>query len=75
MTCSFFEENDEEQLTVSDLIATMERYLAHTGCEAYIKIYMKQKLIEHYGSPVIISGKEGNCDLITMRETADDIQR
>ena len=36
---------------------------------------MKQKLIENYGSSVVISGEEGKCDLIRMRETADDILR
>ena len=49
-TVAFFRENDEEQLTISDLIGKMQECLKGSGCQAYSEVYMKQKLKEEIGN-------------------------
>ena len=74
-TCTYLESNDEEQLLVVDLISKMEEYLKESDCKAYDRRHMKRKLEEHYGESVIISGKSGKGDIVTLKETADQILR
>ena len=44
--CVFLEENDEEQLTISDLVAKMGEYLWGSKSMAYGNQYLKEKLME-----------------------------
>ena len=34
---------------------------------------MKRKLLEHYGENIIISNEKGKSDIVTLRETANEI--
>ncbi len=34
----YLEENDDEQITVSDLISQMETIITDSGCEAYSRV-------------------------------------
>ena len=45
----FLEDNDDEQITVGDLVEKMEEYLNNTNSEAYGRSHMKTKLLEHFG--------------------------
>ena len=45
----YLEENDDEQITVTDLVEKMEEYLDQSECQPYIPQYMKTKLQEHFG--------------------------
>lgn len=47
-TCDFLVDNDEEQLTINDLVHEMEKYLENEDVGAYNRKYMKQRLIEYY---------------------------
>ena len=58
-TVAFFRENDEEQLTISDLIGKMQECLKGSGCQAYSEVYMKQKLKEEFGDEIIITQLNG----------------
>ena len=49
---SFLEENDDEQITINDLINRIEHNLANSEHEAYSYLHMKSKLHEHFGSRI-----------------------
>ena len=70
----FFENNDEEQLTLSDLIGKMEDFLKDTEYSAYDRRHMKRKLLDFYGQDIIISGGRG-APIVTYRQTANSILR
>ena len=86
-TCCFFKNNDEEQLTPSDLIGKMEDFLKDTEYSAYDRRHMKRKLLDFYGQDIIISGGRGapvkikkiknkkNPVIVTYRQTANSILR
>ena len=74
-TCNYFENNDEEQLTIADLIEKMQKILQDSEETAYDRRHMKRKLLDHYGSDVIISGESGKSDIITYRQNANSILR
>jgi len=44
----FLEENDEEQITIADLVNKMQEYLEGPEEQAYSAVYMKEKLKEHF---------------------------
>jgi len=68
--CVFLEENDEEQLTISDLVAKM----GGSKSIAYGNQYLKEKLISRYGDSIFVT--EGRCGVqnnVTFREKTRDI--
>lgn len=70
-TIKYFEENDDEQITILDLVQKMEQLSKDTG--AYSSIYMKKKLKEHYGSSIIITEINGKANVVTLKGTATSI--
>ena len=72
-TCAYLEENDDKQLLVGDLISKMEEYLQGSQSSAYERRHFKRKLLEYYGDKIIISGESGKADVVTLRETANEI--
>ena len=50
---SFLEENDDEQITIQDLIGRMGDNLAGSEYDAYSYKYMQQKLQEHFGYRIV----------------------
>ena len=50
---SFLEENDDEQITINDLIDLMEQKLVDTDHKAYSYPYMQTRLREHFGDKII----------------------
>ena len=69
----FLEDNDDEQITVGDLVEKMEEYLNNTDSEAYGWSYMKTKLLEHFGDKIIITDINGKPNVVTFRTTATAI--
>ena len=51
----FLQENDDEQITVIDLVEKMEEYLIDTDSVAYGRQHMKTKLLEYFGDKIIIT--------------------
>jgi len=57
---SYIENNDDEQITINDLIDLMNQKLENTDYNAYSYICMKSKLQEHFGERIVqteINGK------------------
>ena len=73
--CSFFEENDEEQLTLTDLANKMNDYLEEQDSVAYGNQYLKSKLLEHYGESIFVAEGKGLHDIVTFREKTSSILR
>ena len=74
--CVFLEENDEEQLTISDLVAKMGEYLQGSKSMAYGNQYLKEKLISRYGNSLFVTdGRCGVKNIVTFREKTCDILR
>lgn len=71
--CAFFEDNDEEQLTVTDLTNKMKEYLHDSESSAYGNYYMKSKLLTHYGDSIFVSEGNGQHDIVTFREKTSKI--
>lgn len=69
----FLEENDDEQITVSDLMEKMEEYLSDSNSEAYGRHHMKTKLLEHFGDKIIITDINGKPNVVTFKTTATSI--
>ena len=65
----FFRDNDEEQLTITDLIGKMQDCLK----SAYSQVYMKNKLKEEFGDDILITQMNGKPDVVTFRSTASSI--
>ena len=51
----FLQENDDEQITVVDLVEKMEEYLGNSASTAYGRTHMKARLQEHFGDQIIIT--------------------
>ena len=60
-------DNDDEQITVSDLVEKMHQMC---GEKAYGVSYTKQRLKEYFGDSVIITDINGKIDVVTLRRTA-----
>ena len=64
------EENDGEQVTVSDLTEKMQGFLEESAVGmAYSARHMKERLMEHFGENVIITSKPGKTNIVTFRRT------
>ena len=50
---TFLKENDDEQITIQDLIQCMEENLPNTEYSAYSYPHMQQRLKEHFGNKII----------------------
>ena len=68
----FIVENDEEQLTIPDLVGKMQEYLEGTGEPPYSAVYMKEKLKEHFGDKIVII-TVNNRNVVTFHSTAPSI--
>lgn len=66
----YLQENDDEQITITDLVNKMKECC---GDLAYSQIYMKKKLQEHFGSSIIITEINGKHNVVTFRNTAASI--
>ena len=73
--CEYLQRNDEEQMTVSDLVSIMSDHLSEEESVPYGNQYMKEKLKGHFGDSIHISEGEGLHDLITMTENTSKILR
>lgn len=71
--CHYFEENDEEQLTITDLANKMKEYLESTDSTPYGNQYLKSKLLDHYGESLFVSEIDGLHDIVTFRGKTSQI--
>lgn len=66
----YLEENDDEQITINDLIDLMQQKLAHSEHEGYGYTHMKTRLQEHFGEKIIYTEINGKPNVVTLRTTA-----
>ncbi|MES9884095.1 MAG: hypothetical protein ABW185_24890, partial [Sedimenticola sp.] len=69
----YLEENDEEQLTIGDLIQQMASYLSDTDSEPYCFKYMKEQILKQFGEKIIITEVNGTPNVVTFWSTASTI--
>ena len=69
----YLEENDDEQITINDLINQMQTLTAEENCEPYSSPYMKQELKKHYGDRIIVTEINGKPNVVTFHSTANRI--
>ena len=73
--CHFFEENDDEQFTVSDLANKMDEYLQDKESSSYGNQYLKSMLLSKYGDSLLIADSDGRHDVVTFRKKTSHILR
>ena len=66
-----FAENDDEQITLTDLCEKMKEYL--NGDTPYTEKYMRIKLESYFGGEVIMTCIGGKQNAVTFRSTAEKI--
>ena len=67
---NFLEENDDEQITIKDLVSLMEDNLHGSGFQAYSYKHMKMKLDEYFGDKILQTEINGKPNVVTFRSTA-----
>lgn len=68
-TLLFYEENEKELFTISEMCKTMTSFCG----ESYSKVYMKQKVMERYGNGITITTRVGQEDLISFSNSIQHI--
>ena len=69
----FLQENDDEQITVVDLVEKMEEYLGDSASTAYGRTHMKARLQEHFGDQIFVTEINGKPNVVTFRRTVANI--
>ena len=69
----FLEENDDEQITIQDLVQQMEKILANSKHSAYGYQHMQQRLKEHFRNKIIETEINGKPNAITFRSKASEV--
>ena len=64
---SYLRENDEEQITIKDLVVLMENYLKDSDHEAYTTRWIKHRLLETLKDDIVIAEVNGKQDVVTFR--------
>ena len=72
---SYLEMNDDEQVTIQDLVKKMDDFAveAGEGAQAYSVKHMKRKLVEHFQDKIVISEMYGVANVVTLRSTCSSI--
>ena len=55
----YLEENDDEQVTISDLVQEMESFLLSSDHDAFSSKHMKMRIKEHFGDRIVITNING----------------
>ena len=69
----FLEENDEEQITITDLVNKMQEYLQGSEEQAYSAVYMKAKVKEHFGDKIGVTYLHKKANVVTFHHTVSSI--
>jgi len=62
-----FEANDNEQLTVRNLVNIISRFLSDSEEPVYRQFYMKKLVKERFGDGVVIAETERKASVVTLR--------
>ena len=69
----YLEENDDEQVTINDLVQEMESLLLSSDHDAFSSKHMKRRIKEHFGDRIVITNNNGKNDVVTFLTTASSI--
>jgi hypothetical protein len=69
----YLEINDDEQVTISDLIDKMKEFLTNTDIEPYSFPHMKSELKRHFQDRIVITEINGKQNVVTLTTTASKI--
>ena len=69
----YLENNDDEQVTIIDLINKMKEYLKGTDIEPYSFPHMKSELTNYFKDRIIITEINGKQYVVTFQTTASKI--
>ena len=69
----YLEMNDDEQITVGNLIDKMAEYIGNNECDPYSFKHMKAELKKHFGDRIIITEINGIHNVVTFYSTAERI--
>lgn len=69
----YLEQNDNEQITIKDLVVTMNEFTEIEDCDPYSSTYMKTKLEKHFGDRILITEFNRKTNVVTFRSTASKI--
>ena len=67
------QQNDEEQMTVYELIDKMTIYLGDSGSMPFGFTYMKKRIKDHYSDNITIAEINGKSNVVTFTTTASKI--
>ena len=70
---NYLKENDEEQLTLSDLQAMMANMLPEQKGDAYCTKWLQEKLLTYFKDQIVISNIQGKPNVVTFISTANKI--
>ena len=70
---NFLQDNDDEQITLNDLIDLMNDFMANSESTGYGHTHMKARLKEHFGDQILITEINGKSNVVTFRSTAETI--
>ena len=65
---SILENNDDAQISLTDLVSLMEEKLKNSSSIAYSSIYMRRRLEEHFGDNIVFTNLPGKRIIITFRK-------
>ena len=72
----YLQENDEEeQLTVNDLVMLMDEQLKNNPHEAFSSKWMKDRLMEQLRNDIVISEINGISVIVTLRKKSSHVLR
>ena len=69
--CTYLDENDECQYSLSELLEQMDTYL--DGQQGYTSRHLQSKLEEHYGDKITITRIPGKSNIVCFRDMSDTI--
>ena len=69
--CSYLENNDECQYSMSELLEHMDSYL--NGKEGYSNKLLQSKLLEHYGDQITITSIPGKSNVVCFKDAAGKV--
>lgn len=74
-TMLFLKENDDEQITLQDLVMKMDECLRDLGSTAppFSNKHMKSKVKEHFGNQIIVTEINGKSNVVTFKSTAEAV--
>ena len=69
----YLEQNNEEQIHISDLIQKMKEYLIGTGSTAYGFTHMNDQIMKQFAEKIISAKMYGKPNVVTQWRTASTI--